>query len=458
MRNNMSGIGLSVADIQRWSAESVRAVFHAAQERGQASFDAAKGLRDLQVFATWGGDSASAAKHAIGETRKDLDAHGDEAMAVAHAAKVAADGIEAVQQKLRTLIAEAEAHGLTVNPVTSQVEFGDKVQDPTEALLYMLDLQPKLDTILREADGIDDTLATAINMADGDAPIPVIPGPAQNADTRLQNQIDAFKQVFGRPPTSATDWETAAALDPHSYDPKNGGVPPNIVVGRINPVPGQGLVRANLFIPSKSVLDPTLKWPPQFDNNAGDDRGFSAGAGPESSRVSLYVDYENGVVVARQNPSVDLTTGQVKSGTPDIKVAQRTDGSVYIGYAAADPFSPGGESLAKQTVAVKGQVVVQPGGAAPRIGGVVSSFPALEVYGDRPTVGGVPSTATTTVAQMWPAIDNQWGPIRGLIGQTRVGDQNLLSHFAEGSPGLPLLLPTTDLGPASQPPTVVVVR
>jgi hypothetical protein len=46
------------------------------------------------------------------------------------------------------------------------------------------------------------------------------PGKAEDKANRRKNQIDAFKQVFGREPVSAADWDTAAALDPHSYDPK----------------------------------------------------------------------------------------------------------------------------------------------------------------------------------------------------------------------------------------------
>ncbi len=58
-----------------------------------------------------------------------------------------------------------------------------------------------------------------------------------------QNQVDAFHEVFGREPSSATDWQTAAALDPHSYDPDTDGVAPEIKVAKIEPVPGQGVVR-----------------------------------------------------------------------------------------------------------------------------------------------------------------------------------------------------------------------
>ena len=184
---------------------------------------------------------------------------------------------------------------------------------------------------------------------------------------RRQNQIDAFTKVFGRPPSSAADWETAAALDPHSYEPKNGGWPPNIVVGRIKPVPGQGVVRTNMFIPGRAVWDPQVDWPP-FHDNLGDNRGFSPTAGPEDSRVSIYVDYENGIIVARQNPSVDEKTGQIRVGTPSISAVQQSNGAVLIKYSAADPFSPGGQDLAKaMSFDVNGTIAIDPSPGGPRV-------------------------------------------------------------------------------------------
>ena len=144
------------------------------------------------------------------------------------------------------------------------------------------------------------------------------PPPLPSEAERQRNQIDAFKQIFGRAPVSATDWATAAALDPHSYDAKNGGVPPNIVVGRIKRVPGQGVVRTNLFIPGEK------EWTPLGDN-PGDNRGFSAVAGPEESRVTLTVDYDKGIVIARQNPSVMAgpNGNNVQAGTSSSKWDER---------------------------------------------------------------------------------------------------------------------------------------
>ncbi|KWX67243.1 EspA/EspE family type VII secretion system effector [Mycobacterium sp. NAZ190054] len=288
---------------------------------------------------------------------------------------------------------------------------------------------------------------------------------------RTKNQIDAFREVFGRAPVSDADWLTASALDPNSYDPKNQGVDANIVVGRIEPVPGQGVVRTNLFIPSEDVWAPTVGVPP-YDNNLGDNRGFSPTAGPEASRVAIYTDFENGIIVARQNPSINADTGQVRTGTPSIGAVQTSDGGVLIRYNAADPFSPGGEGLAKASgISVNGTLGIVPSDTGPRVGGDdVTTFPALEIYSDR---GGM----TTTVLQEWPTLTSDAsGPMVGLPFDKDIGDPSVVPSFNSVVPqmvpptipdvGEPAPIPVTPpmsivppgnftpFGPAGEAPTV----
>jgi hypothetical protein len=306
---------------------------------------------------------------------------------------------------------------------------------------YSDSLQSSL-TTLRAKDGYDPTPIQGI-----DAPGP--PSRAEPETNRRQNQIDAFRKVFGRPPNAAADWETASALDPHSYDPKNGGVPPNIVVGRIEPVPGQGVIRTNLFIPGRTVLNPQADWPPSH-NNLGDDRGFSPTAGAEQSRVAIYVDYENGIIVARQNPSIDEKTGQIRAGTPSVAAVQKPNGTVLVKYSAADPFSPGGEGLAKATTLdVNGTIAIEPTSGGPRAGGAVTNFPAVEIYSDRP--GANPAT----LVQSWPLlVDDDLGPLAGLWWHKPIGESGLVDLTpASTIPALPLPLPghLPILGPICPP-------
>jgi hypothetical protein len=307
--------------------------------------------------------------------------------------------------------------------------------DPAEQAEDEHNLQIVHDAILdllRRADSVDQHLAAAVANAKSDiaegasAEAPLALDPVQR-----RNEIGAFRGIFGRDPVSESDWATAAALDPHSYNPKNKGVDANIFVVRIKPVPGQGVVRTNLFIPSKDVWAPALDLPfihhgrvLPYDNNLGDNRGFDPSVVPEDARVAIYTDFDNGIIVARQNPSVNADTRQARPGTPDVSAVQQSNGAVLLRYNAADPFSPGGEGPAKAIpFSVNGTLAISPSADGPRVGGTVNSFPALEIYGDR---GGT----TTTLLQSWPSLtDDASGPSVGLMPHKDVGDPGLVTSF-----------------------------
>jgi hypothetical protein len=165
---------LTVADIERWSAGAVRDVFHVATARGNATLDASRQLSTLAVFDTWEGATAEARKHTNASIRQDLDAHGNESLAVAQAAGKAANDIEHVQSELRTLRADATALHMTIDAVSNKIVPAEKMP-PMEAEIAEMQLQPRLDKILTEANAVDAELAAAINMADGDAPAPAGP-------------------------------------------------------------------------------------------------------------------------------------------------------------------------------------------------------------------------------------------------------------------------------------------
>jgi hypothetical protein len=160
-------VTLPVADIDRWNAESVRVVFHAANARGHITLEASRQLGTLSVFDTWEGATAEARKHTNAAIRQDLDAHGNESLAVARAAGKAADGIERVQSALRTLRRDAEELQMTIDTLSNKVRPSATFNGPpTAALIAELQLQQRLDAITTEANAIDAELATAINMAD----------------------------------------------------------------------------------------------------------------------------------------------------------------------------------------------------------------------------------------------------------------------------------------------------
>lgn len=170
-------MSVSVEEIDRWDAGDVREVFHATRSRAEATREAANGIAELPAFGSWGGEASEAAEDAIGRTRRDLDAHGNESLAVARAAGAAADDIEQVKSRLSQLRAEADRLGMVVDPVTNSIEPGPGAAgaDPMEIMLKQIQLQPELDAIIAEAARVDQELARAINMAIGETPIPDAP-------------------------------------------------------------------------------------------------------------------------------------------------------------------------------------------------------------------------------------------------------------------------------------------
>lgn len=190
---------LTVAEIERWDPEAIREVFHAATARGNIAVGASTGLAALPVFQTWGGEAAESAKESIGQTRRDLDAHGQEAFAVASAANAAADGVERVRSDLSKLKVDAHSLGMEIDPATNAVvpAPGSRMA-PQEVLLKEMQLQPRLDTIIADANLVDANLARAIDMADGSVPIPGNPV-STTADSRRAGRPAVH--TMGRPAT-----------------------------------------------------------------------------------------------------------------------------------------------------------------------------------------------------------------------------------------------------------------
>lgn len=194
----------SVEEIDRWNAGDVREVFNATRSRAEAAREAANGIAELPAFGSWGGDASEAAKDAIGRTRADLDAHGNESLAVAKAAGTAADDIEQVKSRLSQLRNEADRLGMIVDPVTNSIEPGPGAAgaDPMEIALKQMQLQPELDAIIAEAARVDQELARAINMAIGESPIPDAPH-----DNRPEIQEALGKPLPDDPEQFADLWE-----------------------------------------------------------------------------------------------------------------------------------------------------------------------------------------------------------------------------------------------------------
>ncbi|ADD39763.1 hypothetical protein [Stackebrandtia nassauensis] len=322
----------------------------------------------------------------------------------------------------------ADTHNGNIKKILAWVSYVDAQSSDKLRAAVNLDSPKELDfngEAAKDADAVD------------------FPGPADPAIAAAQSA--AFEKTLGRPPVTETDWKLAAALDPTSRLDKNGGKDAVVAVGRITPRPGEGLVRIGLYIPSKEVFNL-----PNYD--LGDNRGMDPNFNPEDARVTLYVDYETGTVLARQNPSVD-TSGEVRVATPSVQVQESTNGAVRIQYDASNPFAPPGSDQTGHTV--KGDITVSPG-QPPRVDGAIGDYPAFEAYHDSN------NGPTTTLVQDRADNEGNFGPLLELptdheIGAGRGGPPAQFKEWrhlsgddwiAHGE------APSTNLGDPGNPPTV----
>lgn len=335
---------------------------------------------------------------------------------------------------------------LAIDDTKASVNTLNRVRDQ-----YARQLQASMAN-LQKQDGYD----PPIQALDGD--IPESPSQTVSDGERRHNQIEAFKQAFGREPTSAADWETAAALDPNTYDPKFNGTKSEIRVVKIRPVPGQGVVRVSQWIEQRDVTS----FPP-WKRDLGNNRGANPNFDPEDTKVTTYIDYENGLVVLRQNPSVEENStggpGQVKVGIPKGSVTQLPDGSVRIRYDAGNPFAPviTGDPhgpFSGHTVTVNGDLVFTPGQGGVQVNGTRTDYPSLEIYQDLPNGG------TRTVLIDPAKSGRSWGPAFNLPGHHDVGPLGgkAFAPFDTGGWNpkydVPVPLPATDFGPVTDIPSV----
>ncbi len=285
--------------------------------------------------------------------------------------------------------------------------------------------------------------------------------PIQSTDDQKRaNQIAAFRAVYHRDPVSENDWRMAEALDPHTYDPKYQGVNANIVAVRFDPVTGAGLYRQNMYIPVDQVNNIALNINDWLEGRLvypmrGDNRGPSADASAEASRVSLYVDMENGILIARQNPTVSVDGRQAGADVPDVRVAQGSDGSLKVHYSAVDPFAP---EIAKPVATVNGDMTITRHGGDVVAGGQVTQYPSTEAYQYR-------SDGSTTQLVDRRASTDEWAAATDLPAPTvKVGTVEptpMSSYPAQPTDSSPKHLPPyypTVAGPVDNPPKVVVVE
>lgn len=447
-------------EVLAFDPEQIAEIFRVCDAQEQTCTELHRTLKGLGTLKTWKGDASEAADRAATRHRADLDTHSAESRKVALAARDCyQEGLE-LSRAAKAVQADAISNGFVIDPVTGTVTDpnppdmkGWLPEDRKSYFDSVTNIQNRVKIVLARAERLDDNLAAVLDVASGVTPANAKgESPAFNPAARKANQMAAFRAAYGRDPTSENDWRMAEMVDPHSYDPKNKGVPPVISAVKIEPVPGQGVVSTGLFIPGEKVFS-------GYSLHKGDGRAFDSRFDSEDTRITYVIDYENGLVIARQNPSVDSTWGTVATGKPEAAVHQLDDGSVIIDYNASDPLAVPPSPYIGWTV--NGQTIVTPGDGGARISGKVTNFPSMETYQYLPDG----STRTLHVddagdrTPLGPALNlpmhHQFGEYRDDFQRfpERIHDSPKAGQIATGEPAQ-----TTPLGDLKKPPAVPGAR
>lgn len=438
-------------DILRFDPEHVSRILGLCTARASTMGNLGLAARRADIPG-WTGTTATAAKAAAGQAQNEIHAHSAHLNAVATALRNCQADATALKGKVRACIAAADGAKLVIDNVTG------RVSDPhppvmtgwTEAqrksyVDKIAALQRDVNMTVAAGGQLDAKLAAAFSgttAADG-PDISYHRTPGKETEGPSPTAAAAFKKAYGREPVSANDWMLAAAIDPATHDPKYKGVPANVTITKISPVAGAGVYRQNMYIPSTKVANLDTSWP-FLPGNAGDNRGPSSTAGADQSRVSVYVDYDNGYIITRQNPSVDVYSGEIKCGTPLVKVNQDATGKLDIQYRAADPLAPPpGNNPAAMVPKVSGTMTLIPsGGGDIQASGTVTQYPSTEGYQYKPD-------GTTRTLFSHEATKSQFGPIVGLPQGEVVKINPTLPGPGNGP--TPTLIPTATPAPVPSP-------
>lgn len=330
----------------------------------------------------WHGEAADQAKNKLSSIEDSVRQQARQlADGAEHLAQVS-DALRKAQANAQELVKEIDAAedglkttsesvlsalgGSTINTVIAAL---DLAQFGTY-LSQMLDIQEQYESTLR-------SIAPALRVPKGimrpDA------GPKDSGNDARARQAALYRNIHGSDPRTDLDWKMAQALDPRSSDPAATDAQANVVVTRIRPVPGAGVVHGDAFISDPTVLGPPKGLPPAV-NYQGDNRGFHPNAPPGKSRESFYIDYERGIVVARQNPSHSEDGTQAAAGDPEIGIEQDKHGRVRLRNEGIDGLAP--RDLGKSVGGtVRNDLIIDPhggGDSTASVNGRIGQYPSWE--------------------------------------------------------------------------------
>ncbi|SIS23949.1 hypothetical protein SAMN05445060_4213 [Williamsia sterculiae] len=167
--------GLSLADIDRWNAGDIGAVFGLCTSVSDHCSDTATSMGSLDAFKDWNGDAAELAQDSVHRTCRDLSSNAELARKVGEAARNAEGEVTAIKRRVAELRDEAAANGLIIDPQS------DTVSDPHPPVMRgwsqsdkeayrneIVGLQFRVNAVIVAASKADHDLASAIDLADGE--------------------------------------------------------------------------------------------------------------------------------------------------------------------------------------------------------------------------------------------------------------------------------------------------
>jgi uncharacterized protein YukE len=202
---------LTPSDVKHWDADAIHQVFQTASARAQTLQRLGDNLHQVHnVLSDWQGEAGEAFRADLGQTRRDIEADGQESRQVATAVSAAEADVRACKAELDSIQHAADANRWAITP-DWRIDVGNTLSGSNSGALAVEQqlLQGQLDAVKAHAYSTDHELAMAVRAAVGQASASAAPGGAPAPP-------GAPKPQAGEPPKSWKDMLPPAG-------PANGG-------------------------------------------------------------------------------------------------------------------------------------------------------------------------------------------------------------------------------------------
>lgn len=162
---------LTPSDVKRWDPDAIHQVFQTASNRAQTLQRLGDSLQQVHNgLSDWQGEAGEAFRADLGQTRRDIEADGQESRQVAAAVSAAEADVRACRSELDNIQHAVDANHWAITP-DWRIDVGNTLKGPNSGLLVIEQqtLQSALDALKIKAHSTDHELATAIRSAVGQA-------------------------------------------------------------------------------------------------------------------------------------------------------------------------------------------------------------------------------------------------------------------------------------------------